>query len=168
MYWKEHKNWGAGCWSWLGCYSLWFHYWLRSWLELWELQCNGQNIPLIGQLANTFTPSFRSMYWEEHINWGAGCWSWLGCYSLWFHYWIRSWLELYKSQCNGQNIPLIGLVANPFTPSFRSIYWEEHIKLGAGCWAWLGYYSLWFHYWIRSWLELWKLHCNGHNFPLIG
>ena len=44
----------------------------RSSLELYKLQSNGQNFPPIGQVANTFTPSFRSMYWAEHTNLGDG------------------------------------------------------------------------------------------------
>jgi hypothetical protein len=46
---------------------------------------------------------------------------------------------------------------------------EEHIYLGEGSWPWLGCYSLWFQYLSRSALELlYKILCNGHNFPLIG
>jgi hypothetical protein len=33
------------------------------------------------------------------------CWSWLGCYSLWFPYLTRSVIELYNFLCNGQNDP---------------------------------------------------------------
>jgi hypothetical protein len=32
--------------------------------------------PIIGELTYTFTPSFRSMYLEEHVYLGDGCWSW--------------------------------------------------------------------------------------------
>jgi hypothetical protein len=48
---------------------------------------------------------FDFMYKEEKINFPAGCWSWLGCDSLLFHYLTRSVLELYNFQCNGQNYP---------------------------------------------------------------
>jgi hypothetical protein len=45
---------------------------------------------------------------------------------------------------------------------------EDPIYLGEWCWSWLGCCSLWFRYLSRSALKLYKLLCNGHNFPLIG
>jgi hypothetical protein len=52
-------EWG---WSLLGCCSLCFCYLSRFSLKLYKLQCNGQNFPPIGQVRDTFTPSFESIY----------------------------------------------------------------------------------------------------------
>jgi hypothetical protein len=155
----------------LGCCSLYFRYLSRSLLEQYELLCNGQNFPLVEKLAFTNTPSFRSMSYKEHMFFRDGCWSSLGCYSLKFHYLSRSLLELQKLPCNGQNFPLIRQVTYTFTPSLGSMYQEEQINLRKGCWSWLGCYILRFYCFdclSRSVLELYKLLCNGHTFPLIG
>jgi hypothetical protein len=42
---------------------------------------------------------------------------------------------------------------------------EEHTYSGVGCWSWLGCYSFWFRYFTRALLELWKLPCNGQEYP---
>jgi hypothetical protein len=77
-------------------------------------------------------------------------------------------LEMWKILCNGQNFLLIGQVTNTLTSSFGSMHWKAQIHLGEACCSWLGYYSLWLRYLFRSSLELYKLLCNGQNFPLIG
>jgi hypothetical protein len=51
------------------------------------------------------SPSFRSMYQEEHIIFGAEAVSWLGCYTDWCRYLTRFALELHNFLCNGQNYP---------------------------------------------------------------
>jgi hypothetical protein len=38
-----------GCGSWLGCCSLWFRYWSRFSLQLFQLLCNGHNFCRIGR-----------------------------------------------------------------------------------------------------------------------
>jgi hypothetical protein len=44
----------------------------------------------------------------EQVYLGEGCWTWLGCCSLFFHYLSRFSLQLFQLLCNGQNFPLIG------------------------------------------------------------
>jgi hypothetical protein len=45
---------------------------------------------------------------------------------------------------------------------------EDPIYRGEWGWSWLGFCSLWFPYLFRSSLKLYKLPCNGHNFPPTG
>jgi hypothetical protein len=45
---------------------------------------------------------------EEQIHSGDGCWSWLGCCSLFVLYLSRTSLQLFQLLCNSQNFPLIG------------------------------------------------------------
>jgi hypothetical protein len=45
---------------------------------------------------------------------------------------------------------------------------EDPIYMGEWGWSWLGCCSLWFRYLSRSSLKLYKLLCNGQNFPPIG
>jgi hypothetical protein len=44
---------------------------------------------------------------EEQVYFGGGCWSWLGCFSLWFQYLSRFSLQPFHLLCNGQNFSLI-------------------------------------------------------------
>jgi hypothetical protein len=89
-----------------------FDYLSRSSLELCRLLCNDQNFPLIWE-SSIYKLHHALEVWmkEELIYFGAVCWSWMGCYSLWFRYLSRSSLELCRLLCNGQNFPLIGKVA---------------------------------------------------------
>jgi hypothetical protein len=106
---------------------------------------------------------------EDPIYMGEWGWSWLGCCSLWFPYLSRSSLKPYKLPCNGYNFPPIGQVRFTFTPSFAEVCMKEDpIYMGEWGWSWLGYCSLWFPYLSRSSLKLYKLPCNGYNFPPTG
>jgi hypothetical protein len=53
---------GEGCWSWLGCCSLFSPYFSRTLLHLFQLLCDGQNFSLIEKSTYTITPLFGSMY----------------------------------------------------------------------------------------------------------
>jgi hypothetical protein len=111
---------------------------------------------------------------EEQIYLGGVGWSWFGCYSLWIQYLSISVLEPYKLLCNGQNFPLIGQVRYTFTPSFGNMDAGRTDVLGNTGRPVLVLVGLLqpmapiFEYWIRSLLDLYRLLCNGQNFPLIG
>ena len=77
-------------------------------LELQKLLCNGPQIPRsLGNKHKTYTPSFMTMYYEEHINSPAGCGSWLGCYSFWSCYLTspKKGSTQIKDPTNGSSIP---------------------------------------------------------------
>jgi hypothetical protein len=101
--------------------------------------------------------------------WG---WSWLRSCSVWFHFLTRSSLNLYKLYkllCNGQNFLPIGQVRFTFTPSFESMYVGRiPIYLEEWGWSWLAFCSLCFCDLSRFSPKLYKLPCNGHNFPSNG
>jgi hypothetical protein len=63
---------------------------------------------------------------------------------------------------------LFGKLDLPLHHPFKGCMKEHHINMGEWGWSWLGCCSLWFHYLSRSSLKLYKLPCNGHNFPFIG
>jgi hypothetical protein len=43
---------------------------------------------------------------------------------------------------------------------------EDHIYMGEWGWSWLGCCRVWLLFYLsRSSLKLYKLLCNGHNFP---
>jgi hypothetical protein len=100
---------GEGRWSWLGGFSLFFRDLSRFALQLFQLLCNGQNFPLIGKFTiNQVHRVLERWNKEEQVYLGEGCWSWLGCFSLFFRDLSRFALQLFQLLCNGQNFPLIG------------------------------------------------------------
>jgi hypothetical protein len=105
---------------------------------------------------------------EDHIYMGEWGWSWLGCCSLCFSYLSRSSPKVYKLPCNGHNFPPVGQVRLTFTPSFESMYEERSFINGRVGLVLVGLLHPCFRYLYRSSPKVYKLLCNGHNFPPIG
>jgi hypothetical protein len=97
--------------------------------------------------------------------WG---WSWLGCCSLFFCYLSRFSPQLYNLPCNGHNFPPVGQVRLTFTPSFECMNEGRSYIHGRVGLVLVGLLHPCFSYFSRSSLKLYKLPCNGHNFPPIG
>jgi hypothetical protein len=105
---------------------------------------------------------------EDPLYMGEWGWSWLGCCSLWFRYLSRSSRKLYKLQCNGHNFLPIGQVRLTFTPSFEGMYEGRSFIHGRVGLVLVGFLHPCFRYLSRSSPKVYKLPCNGHNFPPIG
>jgi hypothetical protein len=58
---EAHVYLGEGCWSWLGCCSLFFYYLFRTSLQLFQLLFNVQNYSHIDKLTHATTPFIRIM-----------------------------------------------------------------------------------------------------------
>jgi hypothetical protein len=63
---------------------------------------------LLGKKHKPLHPPVEVCIKEEQFYLGEGCWSWLGCCSLFFRYLSRFSMQLFQLLCDGQNFPLIG------------------------------------------------------------
>jgi hypothetical protein len=105
---------------------------------------------------------------EDPLDMGEWGWSWLGCCSLWFRDLSRFSLKLSKLPCNGHNFPPIGQVRLTFTPSFYSMYEGRSYIHGRVGLVLVGLLHPCLRYLYRFSPKVYKLRCNGHNFPPIG
>jgi hypothetical protein len=97
--------------------------------------------------------------------WG---WSLLGCCSLCFRYLSRLSAKVYKLPCNGHSFPPVGQVRLTFTPSFASMYEGRSYIHGRVGLVLVGLLHPCFRYLSRFSPKVYKLPCNGHNFPANG
>jgi hypothetical protein len=124
---------GEEGWCWLACCSLFVHYLSRTSLQLYQLLCNGQNLPLIKKLTYTITPSYRNMYWGSTSILGRGGLVLVGLLQHLVVLFNQNFkLELYQLLCDGQNFPLIGKLTYTSTPTFRSVNLGRTCILGRG------------------------------------
>jgi hypothetical protein len=141
----------------------------RSSLKLYKLPCNGHNfLPTIGQVRLTFTPSLGSMYEGRSYIHGRGGLVLVGLLQPCFRYLSRFSPKLYKLLCNGHNFLTIGQVRLTFTPSFKKMYEGRSYIHGRVGLVLVGLLHPCFRYLYRSSPKVYKLPCNGHNFPPIG
>jgi hypothetical protein len=165
---EEQVYLGEGCWSWLGCFSLWFQYLSRfsptnvsitiKWPELppnWRMNIYHYSIIWKYVLRK------NKCTWER----GAGL-GWVVSVSLSF---ICPELHYNCFNCYVMAITSL-LLRNEHKPLHHPLavcVEEEPVYLGEGCWSWLGGCSLFFRYLSRFSLQLFPLLCNDQNFSLI-
>jgi hypothetical protein len=105
---------------------------------------------------------------KDPIYMGEWGWSLLGCCSLCFCYLSRFSPKVYKLPCNGHNFPPVGQVRLTFTPSLGSMHEGRSSIQGRVGLVLVGLLHPCFRYLSRFSQKLYKLQCNGQNFPPIG